>query len=240
MKAFSFSIFVFVIIFNTSVKSQNRLYLQGNGVFFSINKYNFDNSEIFTGKENAFKPTFGHPQILAGYKFTLKSAFEIGVIYRINTFNFEGNVKNANNALSIDLSNSIGIPIRYRYHLNDFSGKNNFRFSLNAGFVTLFQSEINKISQTGKIDYLPYSITYSPYNFKKISFVGELGLAIEKKISDKLSFSFDYNYWLGFQEYAKIDLIFKNTTNGSITNGSVLHSGTSHNLSIGLRYTFTD
>ena len=30
------------------------------------------------------------------------------------------------------------------------------------------------------------------------------------KISDNSSFSFDYNYWIGNQAYAVIDLTFKN------------------------------
>ncbi|MBC7407345.1 MAG: hypothetical protein H7339_03060 [Arcicella sp.] len=60
------------------------------------------------------------------------------------------------------------------------------------------------------------------------------------KISDNSSFSFDYNYWIGNQAYAVIDLTFKNNLNNTTSTGSITHAGTSNNLSIGLKYTFGD
>ena len=73
-------------------------------------------------------------------------------------FNFEGNFKyGLNNLISLDLANSIGIPMKYRYYFNEFSFSNKFRFSVNGGFLMLFQSKVNEINQLGEVDNGPYT-----------------------------------------------------------------------------------
>jgi hypothetical protein len=240
MKAFSF-LFIIIFFLNSFIAfSQKEFYVQANVNFFTINKYGFNNSDILTGKGNAFEPTFGNPQLIFGYKLSDKSAVEIGVIYRINTFNFESNSVNTGSLISLDIANSIGVPIRYRYYLNEFLSSNKFRFSLNGGVITLFQNDVNIINQSGQRDVQSFSATYKPYTTQKSVFIGELGFEVEKRISGHFNLSFDYNYWLGEKAYAVIDLTFKNNVNNTISTGSITHSGTSHNLSIGLKYTFGD
>lgn len=240
MKAFSFLFCSYFFLNSFKVFSQNEFYAQANVSFLAFNKYGFNNSDILTGKENAFKPTFGNPQIIFGYKLSNKSAIEIGVIYRINTFNFEGNIVNTNSLISLDIPNSIGLAIRYRYYLNEFLLNNKYRFSLNGGIISLFQNDVNIINKLGQIESQSFSTTYKPYAIQKNVFIGELGFEVEKRISDHFNLSFDYNYWLGDKAYAIIDLTFKNKANSTISEGSITHSGTSHNLSIGLKYTFGD
>lgn len=241
MRAFSFLFLSYFLLNSFRIFSQKEFYVQGNVSFLSINKYGFNNSDILTGKENAFKPTFGNPQLIFGYRLSIKSAIETGIIYRINTFNFEGNFKDGiNNLISLDLANSIGIPMKYRYYFNEFSFSNKFRFSVDGGFLMLFQSKVNEINQLGEVYNGLYKISNKPYTIQKSVFIGELGFEVEKRISDHFNLSLDYNYWLGDKAYAVIDLTFKNNVNNTTSTGSITHSGTSHNLSIGLKYTFGD
>jgi hypothetical protein len=128
----------------------------------------------------------------------------------------------------------------YRYYFNDFSSNNNFRFSVNGGFLMLFQSKVNEINQLGEVGNGFYTITNKPYTIQKSVFIGELGFEVEKRISHHFNLSFDYNYWFGEKAYAVIDLTFKNNVSQTTSTGSITHSGTSHNLSIGLKYTFGD
>lgn len=239
MNPFSFLLFLCVCINTSFVFGQSNWYLQANVTLFSVNNYDYTNSDIFTGKENGFKPNFGHPQLIVGYHLSQRSAIESGIIYRINMFNFEGNVKNTNNLISLDLPNSIGVPLRYRYSFNEFILlKKRTQLSLSVGLVSLFQSNVNEMNSLGRVTYQPYTITYIPSMTRKNVFIGELGLLIDRQLSDMFSLSVGYNYWMGVNDYSRIDLTFKNNLNNVGTNGSITHSGTNHSLSIGLKYNF--
>lgn len=237
MKVFSLLLF-FIVLFHINLYGQKDSYLQVNGSFFSVNKYEFNNSDILTGKENTFKPNFGHPQLILGYRYTEKSAFETGIFYRINMFNFESNNSIGNNLISIDLPNSIGVPLRYRYYFNDFNSNHKYRFSMNAGLITLFQQKVNEKNSLGQTDFSLYQITYIPSTIKTIVLLGEIGISVEKHLSDNISLTLNYNFWIGTNDYVSIDLSFKNKVNNSLSTGYITHNGTNHNLSVGIRYTF--
>lgn len=233
-----FYLLVAITVLNVTTIFGQHLYLKGQMGILTFNSYTYQNTVFFSDKNNRSIPILGSPQLLLGFQYSDKNAFELGVLYKVNTMSFEVNQNGlGNNVLTINLPNSWGIPIKYRRTLVS-EYKKKYDFTASIGGVVLFQNEVNTPKSLWKISTPPYTVNGVPTNIKGVTFIVDAGIGITKKISDNLSLCIDYNYWLGTSDYAQLSLKLENQNNVKLDQGNIVFNGTSHNFSLGLKYEF--